>query len=163
MSTSTDQPDVQPRKVDVFEGLDPKVRERTKKMLMYFILFAVVMLFAGFTSAYIVSNVGQYWVHIEAPRTLWISNALIVASSLPMWLSLRAMKQGQTMTSFIHLALTFALGVAFTVTQLDGWNELQEKAWAGRSTRRPAGRKPTVGTASGTSSKVPRSGGSTTP
>ena len=96
-------------------------------MLMYFILFAVVMLFAGFTSAYIVSNVGQYWVHIEAPRTLWISNALIVASSLPMWLSLRAMKQGQTMTSFIHLALTFALGVAFTVTQLDGWNELQEK------------------------------------
>ena len=67
MSTSTDQPDVQPRKVDVFEGLDPKVRERTKKMLMYFILFAVVMLFAGFTSAYIVSNVGQYWVHIEAP------------------------------------------------------------------------------------------------
>lgn len=127
MSTSTDQPDVQPRKVDVFEGLDPKVRERTKKMLMYFILFAVVMLFAGFTSAYIVSNVGQYWVHIEAPRTLWISNALIVASSLPMWLSLRAMKQGQTMTSFFHLALTFALGVAFTVTQLDGWNELQEK------------------------------------
>ena len=127
MSTSTDQPDVQPRKVDVFEGLDPKVRERTKKMLMYFILFAVVMLFAGFTSAYIVSNVGQYWVHIEAPRTLWISNALIVASSLPMWLSLRAMKQGQTMTSFIHLALTFALGVAFTVTQLDGWNDLQEK------------------------------------
>lgn len=127
MSTSTDQPDVQPRKVDVFEGLDPKVRERTKKMLMYFILFAVVMLFAGFTSAYIVSNVGQYWVHIEAPRTLWMSNALIVASSLPMWLSLRAMKQGQTMTSFIYLALTFALGVAFTVTQLDGWNELQEK------------------------------------
>lgn len=127
MSTSTDQPDVQPRKVDVFEGLDPKVRERTKKMLMYFILFAVVMLFAGFTSAYIVSNVGQYWVHIEAPRTLWISNALIVASSLPMWLSLRAMKHGQTMTSFIHLALTFALGIAFTVTQLDGWNELQEK------------------------------------
>ena len=62
-----DQPDVQPRKVDVFEGLDPKVRERTKKMLMYFILFAVVMLFAGFTSAYIVSNVGQYWVHIEGP------------------------------------------------------------------------------------------------
>ena len=52
--------------MDVFEGLDPKVRERTKKMLMYFILFAVVMLFAGFTSAYIVSNVGQYWVHIEA-------------------------------------------------------------------------------------------------
>ena len=35
-------------RMDVFEGLDPEVRDRTKKMLMYFILFAVVMLFAGF-------------------------------------------------------------------------------------------------------------------
>ena len=127
MSTSTDQPDAPTAKVDVFDGLDPHVRVRTKKMLMYFILFAVVMLFAGFTSAYIVSNVGQYWVHIEAPQTLWISNALIVLSSLPMWLSLRAMKQGNTTLSFVHLALTFVLGVAFTVTQLNGWEELQEK------------------------------------
>ena len=127
MST-TDTPMDQPRqKVDVFEGLDPAVRERTKKMLMYFILFAVVMLFAGFTSAYIVSNVGQYWVHIEAPRALWISNALIVASSLPMWLSLRAMKQGQSMTSLVHLIITFALGIGFTVMQLQGWSDLQDK------------------------------------
>ena len=114
-------------RVDVFEGLDPAVRERTKKMLMYFIVFAVVMLFAGFTSAYIVSNVGQYWVHIEAPTALWMSNALIVASSLPMWLSLRAMKAGKSLTSFIHLALTFALGIGFTVMQLQGWGELQDK------------------------------------
>ena len=41
----------------VFEGLDGQVRERTKTMLMYFIVFAVTMLFAGFTSAYIVSNI----------------------------------------------------------------------------------------------------------
>lgn len=127
MNTTEAQPDAAPRKVDVFEGLDPKVRERTKKMLMYFILFAVVMLFAGFTSAYIVSNVGQYWVHIEAPRALWISNVLIVVSSLPMWLSLRAMKKGQSVTSFVHLCITFALGIAFTVMQMQGWGQLQEK------------------------------------
>ena len=116
-----------PSKVDVFEGLDPAVRERTKKMLMYFILFAVVMLFAGFTSAYIVSNVGQYWVHINPIRDLWISNALIVLSSLPMWLSLRSMKQGKPRTSFIHLAITFALGIGFTAMQLHSWEHLQQK------------------------------------
>ena len=124
---TVDTPDPIPSKVDVFEGLDPAVRERTKKMLMYFILFAVVMLFAGFTSAYIVSNVGQYWVHINPIRDLWISNALIVLSSLPMWLSLRSMKQGNTRASFIHLAITFALGIAFTVMQLHSWGHLQEK------------------------------------
>ena len=45
---------------NVFEGHDPKVRERTKTMLMYFIVFAITMLFAGFTSAYIVSNMGSF-------------------------------------------------------------------------------------------------------
>ena len=44
-----------------------------------------------------------------------------------MWLSLRAMKAGQSMTSFIHLAITFVLGIAFTVMQLQGWGELQDK------------------------------------
>ena len=127
MNTPDATQDIPQGRVDVFEGLDPAVRERTKKMLMYFILFAVVMLFAGFTSAYIVSNVGQFWVHIEAPTALWISNALIVASSLPMWLSLRAMKAGQSMTSFVHLAITFVLGIAFTAMQLQGWGELQDK------------------------------------
>ena len=60
----------------VFEGLDGQVRERTKTMLMYFIVFAVTMLFAGFTSAYIVSNMGQFWVHIPAPSMFWVSNVL---------------------------------------------------------------------------------------
>ena len=64
MNTPDATQDIPQGRVDVFEGLDPAVRERTKKMLMYFILFAVVMLFAGLTSAYIVSNVGQFWVHI---------------------------------------------------------------------------------------------------
>ena len=61
----------------VFEGLDPEVRNRTKTMLMYFVVFAVTMLFAGFTSAYIVSNMGQYWVHVPAPSMFWVSNVMI--------------------------------------------------------------------------------------
>ena len=61
----------------VFEGLDPEVRNRTKTMLMYFVVFAVTMLFAGFTSAYIVSNMGQFWVHVPAPSMFWTSNVMI--------------------------------------------------------------------------------------
>jgi predicted nucleic acid-binding Zn ribbon protein len=33
------------KKVDVFEGLDPEVKVRTRKMMMWFIIFAIVMLF----------------------------------------------------------------------------------------------------------------------
>ena len=80
----------------VFEGLDGQVRERTKTMLMYFIVFAVTMLFAGFTSAYIVSNMGQFWVHIPAPSMFWVSNVLIVLSSATLWWATRAVKADQT-------------------------------------------------------------------
>ncbi|MCH2198368.1 MAG: hypothetical protein MK081_06265 [Flavobacteriales bacterium] len=47
-----DSSNQQPRgKKDVFADFDPDVKVRTKKMLMYFIIFAIVMLFGGFTSA----------------------------------------------------------------------------------------------------------------
>lgn len=113
-----------PEETNVFEGLDPAVRVRTKKMLMYFIIFAIVMLFAGFTSAYIVSNIGNYWVHIAPSPGLWISNVLIILSSITMYLSLRSMKKAQVKMSQIFLGLTLLLGVAFVISQINGWKEL---------------------------------------
>jgi heme/copper-type cytochrome/quinol oxidase subunit 3 len=114
-------------KVNVFEGLDPKVRARTKKMLMAFIIFAIVMLFGGFTSAYILSNIGSFWVHINAPAALWWSNAIILVSSITLILANRSMKNGQAKQSIVFLALTLVLGVAFTLTQQAGWAALKEK------------------------------------
>ena len=112
---------------DVFEGLDPEIRIRTKKMLMYFIIFAIVMLFAGFTSAYIVSNIGNYWVHIEPSTGLWVSNVLIILSSITMYLSLRSMKKAQVKMAQVFLGITLLLGVAFTISQINGWQALADK------------------------------------
>jgi heme/copper-type cytochrome/quinol oxidase subunit 3 len=120
---STEQPN---RKPDVYEGLDPKIRERTKKMLMYFIVFAIVMLFAGFTSAYIVSNMGQFWVHVTPTAAFWVSNALLVLSSTALWWSVRSMRAGQKTNALIGLGLTFVMGIGFTVSQAEGWERLTE-------------------------------------
>ena len=114
------------RKPGVFEGLDPKIRERTKKMLMYFIVFAIVMLFAGFTSAYIVSNMGQFWVHVSPTPAFWTSNALLVLSSVALWWSVRSMRSNQKNNALIGLALTLAMGIGFTVSQAEGWKRLAE-------------------------------------
>jgi heme/copper-type cytochrome/quinol oxidase subunit 3 len=120
---TTEQP---ARKPGVFEGLDPKIRERTKKMLMYFIVFAIVMLFAGFTSAYIVSNMGQFWVHASPTPAFWVSNALLVLSSTALWWSVRSMRSGQKNNVLTGLALTLAMGIGFTVSQAEGWKRLSE-------------------------------------
>lgn len=127
MSTPTSEYSKEGKSKDVFADFDPEVRVRTKKMLMYFIIFAIVMLFAGFTSAYIVSSMGEYWVHINAPTMLWVSNVIIILSSLTIWWSLRSMKQGKKQQSMAMLAVTLVLGLAFTLTQMSGWNSLAEK------------------------------------
>ena len=108
----------------VFEGHDPEVRNRTKTMLMYFVVFAVTMLFAGFTSAYIVSNMGQFWVHVPAPSMFWTSNVMIALSSATLWWATRAIRQGQTQMGTVAMALTLMLGIGFTLTQAEGWKQL---------------------------------------
>jgi heme/copper-type cytochrome/quinol oxidase subunit 3 len=87
-------------------------------------VFAVVMLFAGFTSAWIVSNMGSYWVHVTPPQALWTSTVLIVLSSLTLWWATREMRNGRTAMSIAGLAATLVLGIGFTLTQSSGWRTL---------------------------------------
>jgi len=111
---------------DPLKEVDPIIRDRTKLMIMYFILFSVTMLFGGLISAYIVSSTGQYWVHVTPPATLWISNLLIIASSFALIASIKAMKSGNVAKSRSALFLTMALGIGFGFTQISGWNSLAE-------------------------------------
>ena len=111
---------------DSLKEVDLIVRNRSKLMIMYFILFSVTMLFGGLISAYIVSSTGQYWVHVTPPATLWISNLLIVASSFTLIASIKAMKRGEVSKSRSTLFLTVALGIGFAFTQIAGWNSLAD-------------------------------------
>ena len=109
---------------DPLKEVDLIVRDRSKLMIMYFILFSVTMLFGGLISAYIVSSTGQYWVHVTPPTTLWISNLLIIASSFALVASIKAIKRGDVSKSKSRLLLTLALGICFAFTQIAGWNSL---------------------------------------
>ena len=100
----------------VFEGHDSEVRNRTKTMLMYFVVFAVTMLFAGFTSAYIVSNMGQFWVHVPAPSMFWTSNVMIALSSATLWWATRAIRQAE-----VNLQAVEAPAGEMTVVCGPGW------------------------------------------
>ena len=105
---------------------DKKVTDSSKIMLMAFIIFSVTMMFGGLISAYLVSSIGQYWVHLTPPTALWISNALIVASSVTLFASLKSMKGGNVNRSKIFLIITLTLGVGFAVSQYSGWKSLAQ-------------------------------------
>ena len=61
-------------KMDVYEGVAPEVKVRTKKMMMWFIIFAIVMMFGGITSALIVLYGKLIWIHITPPMWFWYSH-----------------------------------------------------------------------------------------
>jgi heme/copper-type cytochrome/quinol oxidase subunit 3 len=109
------------RKVDAFQDVAPAVRNKTKKMMMYLIIFA------GFTSGYIVMNAGTYWVHITPPAILYWSIGALAASSLFIVLAIRAIKQANKAAAQLLVILTLIGGIVFTTTQWMGWNELSEK------------------------------------
>jgi cytochrome c oxidase subunit III len=114
-------------KVDVYAEVSPEVKIRTKKMLMWLIIFAIVMLFGGITSALIVLYGKLMWVHITPPSWLWMSNALVVISSLMLILAVRSLKRGAQGMATALTAGAFVLGIAFVFTQNAAWGRLSQE------------------------------------
>lgn len=108
------------------DELSQDVREKTRKNLVYVTIFSVAMIFAGLTSAYIVSKGGNFWVKIKLPTEFYISTAVILASSLTYILAIRFVKQGKIglMKSFI--VITTILGLLFAFFQYKGYEKINE-------------------------------------
>ena len=100
---------------------------RSKTMLLYVGTFSIVMLFAGLTSAYVVTMGGGYWVDIAMPQGFYYSTGIIILSSLIYWWATKQYYAGKTKAYQNGLIITFLLGLAFTYFQFQAWGELVEK------------------------------------
>lgn len=100
---------------------------RVRKYITWFMIIAIVMFFAGLTSAYVVSMSGGYWVDIKMPQGFIVSTVAIILSSLTAHLALTAAQKGRTAAITPLLVLTLALGLVFTWSQFKGWKELTQK------------------------------------
>lgn len=114
-------------RVDVFEGLDPEIKVRSRKMMMWFIIFSMVMLFAGITSALIVLNGKLVWLRMSPPAALWVSNALIIVSSITLMLTLRQLKAGNQKMAMTLQVVTLILGIAFAFSQNTAWKQFSNR------------------------------------
>lgn len=105
----------------------PEVQEKVKKNLVWIIVFSITMMFAGFTSGYIVSMGDSFWVKVQLPSAFYISTAVIVLSSITLLLAVRAVKQKQVGKLKLFTILTFILGLLFAVFQFQGYKQLIDK------------------------------------
>jgi cytochrome c oxidase subunit 3 len=98
---------------------------RAKKMIVWLSVASIAMLFAAFTSAYIVLQADHFWVKDELPQMFAIGTALLIISSLTMILAKRSIVAGNIGGLKRWLAATLVLGLGFTTTQYVGWSELR--------------------------------------
>ncbi len=100
-------------------------QERAKKMMLWFGIVSLLMTFAGWTSAYIVSSTREDWLQdFRLPGAFWISTAMILSSSLTYWLAVRSVRAGQQRNGSLLLGITLALGIAFIASQFAGFSQM---------------------------------------
>src|SRR4051812_746927 len=100
------------------------VREDQVKLGLWLFLGTVTMLFAAFTSAYIVRRSGSDWRHVALPMTLWINTLVLGASSLAVEIAGVWGGRGRWRSSAIAMLTAFALGVAFVGGQVIAWRQM---------------------------------------
>ncbi len=105
-----------------------RVPSRTYRLGMWFGLGGIMMLFAAFTSAMVVRRGMSFdWVSIAVPRVLWLNTGVLLASSLTLELSRRALARRSAAEFTRWLYATLVLGVAFLGGQLVAWRELASR------------------------------------
>lgn len=95
------------------------------KFNLWLAIVSMVMLFAAFTSAYIVKRHDiNNWIAIELPQIFTYSTTVILISSLFMHSAYIAFKRNNIFLYRLFITITFALGATFLVLQIDGWEAL---------------------------------------
>jgi cytochrome c oxidase subunit III len=106
----------------LYSGALPYASNKSR-ILMIFLLIIVMMTFAGLIGAYIVisTNGVLEWRPVSLPFQVWISTALIVASSVAYSISQRALNAGDQRKNKNYLLATTVLGGMFIASQILAW------------------------------------------
>jgi cytochrome c oxidase subunit 3 len=98
---------------------------RSYKLLLIFAMISIVMLFAGLTSAYVVSKSRRDWLqNFELPQTFFWSTIVILLCSVTFFLAKKSIQRDDRKSTTVYLLLTLALGTTFVYFQLEGFNIL---------------------------------------
>lgn len=100
-------------------------QRKSAKPMLWVSMISMVMLFAGLTSAYVVSMKRGDWVTFNLPNAFYISTVLIIISSITLFFSEKLLKQNKLKPSLLLLIITFLLGIGFIIYQYEGFNELK--------------------------------------
>ncbi|HTJ47844.1 MAG TPA: cytochrome c oxidase subunit 3 [Cyclobacteriaceae bacterium] len=97
-----------------------------KKFAMWLFIVTVCMLFAAWTSAYLVKRAEAGWAEIIIPDQFWINTVIIIASSGTMAWAQHSARKDNLEKVKLAISITTVLGVAFLIGQWIAWGKLVE-------------------------------------
>ena len=111
--------------MDLTQGTTEEKNKRAKKMMLWFAIISLIMSFAAWTSAFIVSSTRPDWLKdFQLPDSFVISTIVIMISSVSFILAKRALKSHNRKATTIWLLVTLVLGTIFIFNQFNGFQEI---------------------------------------
>ena len=111
--------------MDLTQGTEREKHVRARKMMLWFGIVSLIMGFAGWTSAYIVSSSREDWMtDFVLPQAFLYSTIILVFSSITYILAKRAIKKENKKSCTQWLVATMLLGIGFILLQFQGFSEM---------------------------------------
>lgn len=116
--------------MDLTKGTRQEKNVRARKMMLWFAIVSIIMMFAGWTSAYVVSSSRPDWVQdFELPNAFVWSTIAIVLSSIALFFAKRSITNGKRKMASQLLLATLTLGIAFIILQFRGFGQIIEQGY----------------------------------
>jgi len=98
-----------------------------KKFILWLFMVSIVMLFAAFSSAYVVRQSEGNWLDFQLPGVLYVSTLILLLSSVSMHWAYTSAKKDDLNRIKVAMLFTGALALVFLILQLRGWEILVDQ------------------------------------
>ena len=103
---------------------------RSYKLILLFAMVSMFMMFAGLTSAFVVSKSRADWVKdFQLPSSFYFSTAAILGCSVTFHLAKKAIQKDKRSATTSFLLATFALGIVFVILQFEGFSQIVDSGY----------------------------------
>jgi cytochrome c oxidase subunit 3 len=105
-------------------------KAKTYKMLLIFAFISIFMIFAGLTSAYVVSSSRPDWLNtFQLPNAFFASTLAMVLSSVTFIFAKKSIQKGDRKATMSFLIATLVLGFTFVIFQFKGFEQVIQNGY----------------------------------
>jgi cytochrome c oxidase subunit 3 len=110
--------------LEVLKDRQPALSAHPLRVVLWLMMISSTMIFAAYTSAYIVRREEGNWLEFALPGGLLYTSIIILISSASIQWAYFAAKKDELRQVQTGIIITFVLGLAFLIGQWSVWGEL---------------------------------------